>query len=426
MSVRSVYRVQIKGVPKKVSTRASQRVSQPSWKEEVNRRLAAHQSRKGLSVVDDLGASQEHMGVSDRAAKAAARVAARFSNAPSYAEMQAAEARAALREAEVATRAALEAQAVAQAALAQLEWIAEERVEFEAHHAGQAELEAASAESSHVALEYSEPPASASSEVHLNDSMHAEPQGTPKEESFVPRVYESSEAQPIHANLIHFPRELVATRRIRPRSSAADLSLEEQLGQLSIFEVDPGSISIEPTASIAEEIAPAPSWSGPEWAGLDLELERKEIDEFDGGPPSITARIHLAPLELRLMAAVVDVALIVGLVCAGIAGIAAHLHHAPTMKAAEIGGVAALILIGLVYHAFFLMTTMSTPGMMYARIGLCTFDDEYPTRAQLRGRLKALLVSLFPVGLGMAWAIFDEDHLSWHDRISRTYLRRRC
>jgi uncharacterized RDD family membrane protein YckC len=409
-----------------VSTRASQLVSQPSWKEEVNRRLAAHQSRKGLSVVEDNGASQERLGVSERAAKAAARVAARFSSAPSYAEMQAAEARAALREAEVATRAALEAQAVAQAALAQLEWIAEEQVEFQAHYAEQAYLEAPSVDSSHIELDYSEPSASASSEMPLDESLHAETPRTPKEEGFVPRAYESSEAHPIHANLIHFPRELVATRRIRPRSSAADLSTEEQLGQLSIFEVDPGSISIEPTASIAEEIAPAPSWSGPEWAGLDLELEREELDDFGGGPPSITARIHLAPLELRLMAAVVDISLIVGLVCAGIAGIAAHLHHAPAMRAAGIGGLAALILIGLVYHAFFLMTTMSTPGMMYAGIGLCTFDDEYPTRAQLRGRLKALLVSLFPVGLGMVWAIFDEDHLSWHDRISRTYLRRRC
>jgi len=24
----------------------------------------------------------------------------------------------------------------------------------------------------------------------------------------------------------------------------------------------------------------------------------------------------------------------------------------------------------------------------------------------------------------VAWAIFDEEHLSWHDRLSRTYLRK--
>ena len=85
---------------------------------------------------------------------------------------------------------------------------------------------------------------------------------------------------------------------------------------------------------------------------------------------------------------------------------------------------ALLLLIGALYQAFFLMTTMSTPGMMYAGISLCTFDDENPTRAQLRDRLGALVISLLPVGLGFAWAIFDEDRLSWHDRISRTYQRK--
>jgi hypothetical protein len=42
---------------------------------------------------------------------------------------------------------------------------------------------------------------------------------------------------------------------------------------------------------------------------------------------------------------------------------------------------------------------------------------------QLRKRVTALLASVLPMGLGIAWSIFDEDHLSWHDRISRTYHR---
>jgi len=61
---------------------------------------------------------------------------------------------------------------------------------------------------------------------------------------------------------------------------------------------------------------------------------------------------------------------------------------------------------------------------MFPGISLCTFDDEHPTRMQLRDRLGALMISLLPMGLGFAWAIFDEDHLSWHDRISRTYQRK--
>jgi hypothetical protein len=62
--------------------------------------------------------------------------------------------------------------------------------------------------------------------------------------------------------------------------------------------------------------------------------------------------------------------------------------------------------------------------MKYARISLCTFDDQEPTRAQMRSRLVAMLLSVLPLGLGVLWAIFDEEHLSWHDRLSRTYQRR--
>jgi hypothetical protein len=36
----------------------------------------------------------------------------------------------------------------------------------------------------------------------------------------------------------------------------------------------------------------------------------------------------------------------------------------------------------------------------------------------------AMMLSVAPIGLGVMWAIFDEDHLSWHDRLSQTYLRK--
>ena len=100
------------------------------------------------------------------------------------------------------------------------------------------------------------------------------------------------------------------------------------------------------------------------------------------------------------------------------------MQHPPAIKMAELGAMAALLTIGVLYHVLFLTLASATPGMMYARISLCTFDDECPSRAQLRGRLGAMLLSLLPVGLGVVWAVFDEDHLCWHDRLSRTYLRK--
>lgn len=416
-----------------MSKSANQAVPQPSWKQEVNRRLEAHKNRKGLSVVQEGLPGEEHSAVSDRAAMAAARVAARFSKAPSYSEMQAAEARAALREAEVATRAALEAQAVAQAALANFEWANQHAFEEQQEAAGDVWLEnptdfhlqpAAVAPNSVAALAkafYDAGAASAASTIAENAHVEGrEPQ------AFALELPQFIDPQPIHANLIHFPRELVATRRIRPRlAGGPEQASEPELNQLSIFEADPASFSTEPMASsVIEAAAPAPSWSGPEWSSIELEMESEEIKEGHDEPPTNSSSIELAPFELRLMATTIDLALTICLFCAAAAGIAGHLAHAPSLKTAEMGALAAVILTGVLYQAFFLMLTLSTPGMMYARILLCTFDNEYPTRPQLRDRLVALLVSLFPMGLGLAWAIFDEDHLSWHDRISRTYLRK--
>ncbi|HSZ15588.1 MAG TPA: RDD family protein [Terracidiphilus sp.] len=421
-----------------MSTLVSQPAPKPSWKQEVNRRLEAHKSRKGLSVVEEESSHDERGGVSDRAAQAAARVAARFSKAPSYGEMQAAEARAALRNAEVATRAALEAQALAQVALDNLERSADE--DFSLEDATSAEqgfvteapVSAAAASPSVKVRWEREKPSLAVSESTEMHSRAAEVEqsgsaATPYE--FVedgPTEWVEPE-QPIHANLIQFPRELVATRRLRPRlAETAQNPTEDPSGQLSIFEVDPSSISVEPVVSMAMETAvPAPSWSGPEWSSIELEVEPEEAKEYHREPPSTCGtRIDLAPLGLRMMAATIDFALIVAMVCAGGLGIAGHMLHPPAMKTAEMSAGFALLLVTVFYHAFFLLTTMATPGMMYARIALCTFDDEQPTRLQVRDRLGAMLVSLLPVGLGLAWSIFDEDRLSWHDRLSRTYQRR--
>jgi hypothetical protein len=44
--------------------------------------------------------------------------------------------------------------------------------------------------------------------------------------------------------------------------------------------------------------------------------------------------------------------------------------------------------------------------------------------AVVTAQLAALLLSLLPVGLSVAWFLFDDDHLCWHDRLSKTYLRK--
>ena len=50
--------------------------------------------------------------------------------------------------------------------------------------------------------------------------------------------------------------------------------------------------------------------------------------------------------------------------------------------------------------------------MRCARIALCTFEDENPTRSSRRRRILAVLLSACPFGLGFLWAALDEDRLT--------------
>jgi len=61
--------------------------------------------------------------------------------------------------------------------------------------------------------------------------------------------------------------------------------------------------------------------------------------------------------------------------------------------------------------------------MRYAKIALCTFEDENPTREAMCRRVLYVLLSAAPLGLGFLWACFDPDRLGWHDRMSRIYQR---
>ena len=225
---------------------------------------------------------------------------------------------------------------------------------------------------------------------------------------------------PAHANLIEFPRELVATRKMRPRRAEGQYATEAE-AQLSIFEVDPGAVSTEVQAPVEYPDGPEPALAAPEWSGMQLDTH-----PF---PPFIPApyedeSLPVASMSARLMAAVVDFALILaGFVTTGFF-VASNVQHPPFGKTAEILGFAAIAVLVLLYYAFFFSLPRPTPGMKYARIGLCTFNGQNPTRAQLRRRLGAMVLSLLPIGLGFAWSIFDEDHLSWHDRYSQTYLRK--
>lgn len=469
---------------------------EPAWKQEVNRRLAAHKSRKTAVPVPSAQTPAGH-NAGSRAAEAAARVAARYSKAPTYSQMQAEEARLAVRHAEIATQVALQAQAVAESALAELHAAADQplrgpavvesitrepRVESvlppvaapPAIEPISAQLDAPAVlveetpaaeqaaslaepilaalpdpiEEAPVAPQPAAPPVITHEVIDGRSfdlrwepdlplrRMERKPAPQPASEPFelatedwwTPAEIAAEpihiEAQSVHANLIEFPRELVAARKMRPRLAEAPAAAEPE-AQLSIFEVDPGAISTEPAPVLPASEPEVEQWTPPEWSGIQLDSQADVEEAWHPAPEPEPQGPYLAPLGLRLMATIVDGSAILGTFFAAAAWASSRMQHVPALKTAEALAVLGLLLTGIVYHAVFFGLGKVTPGMKYAGIALSTFDDEVPNRLQLRRRLGAMVLSLLPVGLGFAWALFDDDRLSWHDRISGTYLRKR-
>jgi uncharacterized RDD family membrane protein YckC len=76
----------------------------------------------------------------------------------------------------------------------------------------------------------------------------------------------------------------------------------------------------------------------------------------------------------------------------------------------------------LQYFGLFTIFGGTTPGMMIRGLQVATFAGELPTLRHLLLRAAGYLLSVGTFFLGFLWALWDEDSLTWHDRLSGTYL----
>jgi uncharacterized RDD family membrane protein YckC len=77
----------------------------------------------------------------------------------------------------------------------------------------------------------------------------------------------------------------------------------------------------------------------------------------------------------------------------------------------------------LQYFGLFTIFGGTTPGMMIRGLQVATFSGEEPTLKHLLLRASGYMLSAGTLFLGFLWALWDEDALTWHDRLSGTYLR---
>jgi uncharacterized RDD family membrane protein YckC len=83
---------------------------------------------------------------------------------------------------------------------------------------------------------------------------------------------------------------------------------------------------------------------------------------------------------------------------------------------------ATLFLFYAQYFALFTIFGGPTPGMMVRGLRVVSFDGSIPSSRQMAWRSFGYLISAGTCFLGFLWALWDEDHLSWQDRISQTYV----
>jgi len=352
---------------------------------ELNERLAATRVRRlrslpqqaALPGLEGIGEKAE-----SRASRLAAKVAERYANAPSYSEVLAAEARA-------RSQAAALKRSVSETA---------------AHEPGPVKEVAAFPDwQIDNGNEDASGPGMDQAETSPDNCQEAE------EERII---------EPLAVNLIEFPRELVAQRKLRPRLAEGPLreSAGETLQDRSLLRAGE-----EPAESVSQSVSVGPAPAN--WAPIRLDETPVTAQEARSALVAQQIPLKTASVEDRVMATIFDLALIVAAFALFVLVFAACTAHPPTGKPALLGAGLVLVGFALLYHYFFFRYAEGTPGMRYAKIALCTFEDENPTRQAMCRRVLFLLLSAAPLGLGFLWACFDQDRLGWHDRISRMYQR---
>jgi uncharacterized RDD family membrane protein YckC len=165
----------------------------------------------------------------------------------------------------------------------------------------------------------------------------------------------------------------------------------------------------------APELVPPP----PALGGILIEPVQQPEPERQHG---LDMPLHTSPLPQRAWAASID-AIVVAAALAIFGYIFLRFNSSlPPLRTTFAIGLALFAVLWFAYQYALLTYSATTPGLRLARLHLAHFDGQPVSRHRRRWRVLATLLSFVSLGLGYAWCFFDEDQLSWHDRITRTHL----
>jgi uncharacterized RDD family membrane protein YckC len=173
-------------------------------------------------------------------------------------------------------------------------------------------------------------------------------------------------------------------------------------------------ITIQPIGSLATELADSHRYEreAQHWSSI------VEIEE-----PMAQTLVEGAPCDRRILAGLLDFALILcafaflAFMVARFAPTALGSHGPFTL------GSLVFFAVAFLYQGFFTLLLRETPGARFAELRISTLNASRPTLLQMGLRILLLPISVLPAGLGILWSLVDAQHLCWHDRLSGTCLR---
>lgn len=140
--------------------------------------------------------------------------------------------------------------------------------------------------------------------------------------------------------------------------------------------------------------------------------------------PVLDLPVPVAPVQQRVFAEILDSLLV--LFATSVFVVIVSRLGGPTILGDKRTLLGLMVLVPAtfwsIYKYIFLVHGGLTPGMRMAQLRIVDFEGAVPAMTPRRYRALAMLISAFPLGLGLMWSFVDTETLCWHDRISKTYL----
>jgi uncharacterized RDD family membrane protein YckC len=217
-----------------------------------------------------------------------------------------------------------------------------------------------------------------------------------------------------------FPNEAQTEFPFESRQAAAAVAVQTD---------DLAPATIDPNDDFAFTIAIGrpPQTAEPEDARLLIDVSlpplSEEQEETPEAPEESPSDLYpVATLRERRRAALIDAACL-AFAYGGFLALFGSLGGQFTLS--KLSAVVCFSTFAFVYVQYFGLFTIfggTTPGMMVRGLQVQSFTGDVPTAKQLFLRTAGYMISAATFFLGFFWALWDEDAMTWHDRLSRTYL----